>query len=173
MADGTQFVTHKVAGTVSNAVSPVKPLKTAVDATGRMMSNVLGSTSRLLGKNSQPAHEVMFLYARQLTNLGTSRRYQNALKEVIGLALYNVVLHGDEMEGEWHTDVDAAKMPVLGRVVSDLRRAGAKQQDIDNIVWLLSRNGKADLPEEIEKQVSIYKYIYLRLCVRTLRRLTV
>jgi hypothetical protein len=162
--DGSQIMTQKIVGTVGNAVSQVTPLKTVVDSTGRIMSNVLGSTSRLLGKDVRPEHEMMFLYSRQLTNLGTARQYQNAIKEVIGLALYNVVLHGDEMEGKRYTGVDAATMPVLDRVVKDLQMAGAGQPEIDDIVWLLGRNGKADIPEDMEKQVA-FVYIYLCSCL--------
>lgn len=151
--DGSQFATQKVAGTVGNVVSPVKPLKNVVDATGSMVSNVLGLTSRLLGKDVPPGHEVMFLYGRKLTYLGTSRMYHDAVKTVIGLALANVVLHAEDMRDE--KPIDLNTMPVLRRVVRNLEGAGAERPDINDIVWLLGRNGKSDIPEEMETKVRI------------------
>ncbi|XP_022173121.1 uncharacterized protein LOC111035705 [Myzus persicae] len=153
LADGGQYMTQKVVGAVGNAVRPLRPLKRMVDATGNAMSNVIGSTSRLLGKNVERPNEVIFLYSRPLKHLGTSRVYQEAVRTVIGYALVNVILHKDEMKTADETEPDLKKMPVLQSVVDNLTKAGASEDDIDDIVKVLGRNGKQDLPAQIQSQV--------------------
>jgi len=153
VADGSQYATQKVMGAVGNAVGPVQPLKRIVDATGNTISNVMGSTSRLLGKTVEPPHQIIFLYSRPLKHLGTSRAYQEAVRTVIAYALTNVVLHKDEMDKVAATKVNLQGMPVLQSVVENLRWAGASENDIADIVGVLGRNGKQDLPDQIEKQV--------------------
>jgi len=113
----------------------------------------MGSTSRLLGKEVEPPKEVIFLYSHKLKDLGTSKVYQKMVQTVIGYALVNVVLHKDEMEESANRSVDMDKMPVLQYVVDDLENAGASDDDIEDIVSVLGRNGKQDLPEELKLQV--------------------
>ncbi|KAF0764811.1 Uncharacterized protein FWK35_00032361 [Aphis craccivora] len=153
LADGGQYATQKVAGAVSNVVKPIKPLKKMVDATGGAMSNVIGSTSRLLGKPVEKPQDVIFLYTRPLKHLGTSRVYQEAVRTVLGHALYNVVLHSDEFEEAAETKPNLNNMPVLKSVVTKLKKAGATAYDIADIVSVLGRNGKQDLPTAIQSQV--------------------
>lgn len=124
-----------------------------VDATGGAVSNVMGTTSRFLGKQVEKPQDVMFLYTRPLNHLGTSRDYQEALRTVLGHALYNVVLHNDEFEKAAKTKPNLNNMPVLKSVVLNLKKAGATAYDIADIVSVLGRNGKQDLPVEIQTQV--------------------
>jgi len=154
MADGGQYATHKVAGAVGNVVKPIKPLKKMVDATGGAVSNVMGSTSRLLGKPVGKPQEVIFLYPHSLKSLGTSKMYQEAVRAVLGHALYNVVLHHKEMKEVAKTLPDLNELPVLKSVVTNLKEAGAKPFDIADIVYVLGRNGKQDLPVEIQPKVN-------------------
>ncbi|XP_060847783.1 uncharacterized protein LOC132927291 isoform X1 [Rhopalosiphum padi] len=153
LADKGQTATHKVVGAMSNVVKPIRPLKRIVDATGGAMSNMIGSTSRLLGKTLDPPQDVMFLYTRPLKQLGTSRTYQEAVRIVLGHALTNVVLHHDEMEKAAETAANLDTMPVLKSVVAKLKKAGATKDDIADIVSVLGRNGKQDLPVEIQSEV--------------------
>lgn len=124
-----------------------------VDATGGAVSNVMGSTSRLLGKSVEKPQDVIFLYTRPLKHLGTSKVYQEAVRAVLGHALYNVVLHNDEFKEEPETKPNLNNMPVLKSVVAKLKKAGATKYDIADIVSVLGRNGKQDLPIEIQSQV--------------------
>ncbi|XP_025191038.1 uncharacterized protein LOC112591435 [Melanaphis sacchari] len=153
LADGGQYATHKLAGSVGNVVKPIRPLKHIVDATGGAMSNVMGSTSRLLGKSMDTPHDVIFLYSRPLEHLGTSRTYQEAVRAVIAYALTNVMLYNEEMNEAAETPVDLNTMPVLKTVVNKLEKAGATEDDIADIVSVLGRNGKQDIPIEIQPQV--------------------
>jgi len=153
LIDGGQYATHKVAGAVGTVVKPIKSLKKMVDATGGAVSNVMGSTSRLLGKPVEKPQDIMFLYTRPLNHLGTSRLYQEAVRTVLGHALYNVVLHYDEFKEAATTKPNLNNMPVLKSVVVKLKKAGATAYDIADIVSVLGRNGKQDLPVEIESQV--------------------
>ncbi|KAE9544142.1 hypothetical protein AGLY_001831 [Aphis glycines] len=153
LADGGQYATQKVAGTVGAVVKPITPLKKMVDATGGAVSNVMGTTSRLLGKPVEKPQDVMFLYTRSLNHLGTSKSYQKAVRTVLGHALYNVVLHNDEFMEAARTSTNLNNMPVLNSVVNKLRKAGATEKDIKTIVSVLGRNGKQDLPDEIQSEV--------------------
>lgn len=153
IADGGQYVTHKVAGTVSNIVSPVAPLMHIVDAAGGTISNVMGSTSRLLGKTVEPPQDVLFLYCRDLKQLGTSQSYQEMVRMVIGQALFNVVLHKDEMDEAANTQVNLNDLPVLQSVINELEDVGANKDDIAHIISVLGRNGKEDLPLELKPKV--------------------
>lgn len=153
VADGSQYATQKVMGAVGNAVKPMRPLKRIVDATGGALSNVMGSTSRLLGKTVEPPQKIIFLYSRPLKHLGTSRVYQEAVRTVISYALANVVLHKDEMDEAATTTPNLQAMPVLQSVVEKLERAGASDEDLAHIISVLGRNGKQDLPAQIQKQV--------------------
>ncbi|XP_003242289.1 uncharacterized protein LOC100574813 [Acyrthosiphon pisum] len=153
LADGGQFATQKVVGALGNAVRPVRPLKRVVDATGGAISNVMGSASRLLGKTVEPPNKIIFLYSRPLKHLGTSRLYQEAIRTVIAHALTNVVLHKDEMDEAADTPANLGTMPVLKSVVEQLERAGASDDDIADIVSVLGRNGKQDLPVQIKSKV--------------------
>jgi len=157
LAEGSQYATLKVVGGMGNAVKPIQPLKRIVDATGGAMSNVMGSASRLLGKTVEPPNKVIFLYSRPLKQLGTSRVYQEAVRTVIAHALTNVVLHQDEMAEAADTPADLGAMPVLQSVVEKLERAGASDDDIADIISVLGRNGKQDLPVQIQSMVcSVY-----------------
>jgi len=153
MADGGQYVTQKVVGTLGNVVKPLGPLKQIVDATGGAVSNVMGSTSRLLGKKVEPPNEVLFLYSRPLKHLGTSMVYQKAVRTVIGYALSNVILHKDEMKKGDEKSLELKNMPVLQSVVDNLEKAGASDDDIDDIINVLGRNGQHDLPSQIKPKV--------------------
>lgn len=153
LADGGQYATQKVVGAMGNAVSPIRPLKRIVDATGNAISNVMGSTSRLLGKTVEPPKEIIFLYSHPLKDLGTSREYQDAVRTVIAYALTNVMLHKDEMDEVDDTPVDLDALPVLRTVVRELESAGANEDDIDRIIYVLGRNGKQDLPAQIKLKV--------------------
>jgi len=153
LADGGQYATQKVVGAVGNAVEPIRPLKRMVDATGGAISNVMGSASRLMGKEVKPPKKFIFLYSRPLKHLGTSREYQEAIQTVIAHALTNVVLHKDEMKEAVDTPVDLSAMPVLESVVEKLERAGASDDDIADIISVLGRNGKQDLPVQIQSKV--------------------
>lgn len=148
--DGGQYATHKVGGAVGSVVRPVAPLKKMVDATGGTVSNVLGSTSRLLGKPKDAPRSVVFLYNRDLGHLGTSEIYQGAVQMMLGLALTNVVLHQDDMTGE---PGNADDLPMLSRVIHNLKAAGASKEDIDRIIKVLGCNGKRDIPKDIVPKV--------------------
>lgn len=153
MVDGGQYITQKVASTVSNAVGPSGSMKGIVDATGNAVSKVMGSTSRLLGKNVEPPKEVIFLYSHSLKQLGTSKKYQEMVRTVIGYALVNVVLHNDEMKEPDDSSLILENMPELESMLDELENAGASDDDIDDIISVLGRNGKQDLPVEIKSQV--------------------
>jgi len=148
LMDGGQIATQKVVGGIGKILGPVKPLKHMVNAGGGAVSNLLGSTSRLLGKPVRPSHEVIFLYDQPLAKLGTSHQYQLALRTVIGQALFNVVLHPDVMRLPGKP-LDPVTMPVMDLVARALLECGASDQDIEIIVHVLGRNGMADLPEEL------------------------
>lgn len=156
--DGSQFITQKVAGSVASVVSPVKPLKYAVDATGGAVSNVLGSTSRLLGKSVKKPHRVIFLYGRSINSHGTSQAYQEAIRLVVGHALANVMLHPEDMQSGHDEPADLSAMPVLESLVGKLKRSGAPDSDLEAIVKVLGRNGKEDLPSHIEPKVRWFVY---------------
>jgi len=64
-----------------------------------------------------------------------------------------VVLHHDEMEKAAETAANLDTMPVLKSVVAKLKKAGATKDDIADIVSVLGRNGKQDLPVEIQSEV--------------------
>lgn len=152
--DGSQYATHKVAGGIGRLVSPVRPLEKMVNAGGGLMSNLLGSGSRLLGKSVDEPRRVMFLYDRPLEWLGGSQQFRESVYVVLGHVLNNVVLHADDMEDGKRT-IALGRMPVLGRVAKKLKNAGADKQDVETIVRLLGRNGLADLPESLESTVGV------------------
>lgn len=150
--DGGQFATQKVVGGTGRWLSPIKPLQTVINAGGNAMSNVLGTTSRLLGKDVTRPNQIMILYDRPLVYEDWPPFYRETVKTVLGLALSNVILYPDDMAHPDNIRLD--KLPVLQAVVQKLRDAGADQHDIYDLVVLLSRNGLVDLPEQLRNQVS-------------------
>lgn len=151
--DGGQFATQMVVGGTGRLLSPIKPLQTAVNVGGNAVSNVLGTTSRLLGKDVSTPNRVMFLYDRPLVYNDWSPSYREAVKTVLGHALSNVILHPDDMAHPGNIRLD--QLPVLWEVIKELQAAGADEHDVYDLVVLLSRNGRVDLPEELRNQVSL------------------
>lgn len=151
--DGGQFATHMVVGGTGRLLSPIKPLQTVVNAGGNAMSNVLGTTSRLLGKDVADPNHIMILYDRPLVYDDWSPFYRETVKTVLGHVLSNVILYPDDMVHPGNIRLD--QLPVLREVVQKLRDGGADQHDVYDLVVLLSRNGQIDLPEQLRKKVSI------------------
>lgn len=159
--DGGQFATQMVVGGTGRLLSPIKPLQAAVNAGGNAMSNVLGTTSRLLGKDvGQSPNHIMILYDRPLVYDDWTPFYREAVKTVLGHALSNVILYPDDMAHPGNIRLD--QLPVLRAIVQKLRDAGADQHDIYDLVVLLSRNGQVDLPEQLRKKVSRVIYHSVR-----------
>lgn len=148
---GGQKVSHVVGRGLGALTSPVKPLQSLVHAGGGAVSNVLGSTSRLLGRSVTPPHSVIFLYDRPLNNLGGTKEFQETVKVVLGHALSNVIFHSEDMDST--EPIDLKKLTVLRSIAQRLQSAEADNADIYDVVKVLGRNGRADLPKELEKQV--------------------
>lgn len=149
--DGGQKATHVLARGLGAVTSPVKPLQSLVHAGGGVVSNVLGSSSRLLGKPVLPPRSVVFLYSRQLNNVDGPNELVETVKLVLGHALSNVILHSEDMDSE--EPINLKKMSVLHGVAVRLQKANAHERDIYDVVKVLGRNGRADLPDDLEAPV--------------------
>lgn len=162
--DTSQTVSQKVSGTISNLVSPIKPLQSFVDKTGSGFSNVLGTTSRMLGKDVETPPKLVFLYTQTLRYPGHKLDYMDAVKKIIGLALLNVVFHAKELNADKVTDLST--MPMLSSMAKVLREKGADEDDIDDLVTLLGRNGTQDITQEMRGQVCVHILISSRILLR-------
>lgn len=155
--DKSQAVTQKVSGTISKVVSPIKPLQSLVDITGSGLSNVLGSSSRLLGKEVEMPPRVIFLYNQPLRYQDQTQQYMDAVKKIIGLMLINVIWYSAELNAEKVTDLST--MPMLESMAKELKNKGAHDDDIDDLVTLLGGNGRQDITREIRGQVRAYTFL--------------
>lgn len=84
----------------------------------------------------------------------------DAVKSVVSLVLTNVILYPYDMKDNTGS-VALESLPVLNETVGKLRRAGANEQDIRDIVKLLSRNRKQDITRETQDNVRILVLLVL------------
>lgn len=132
----------------------IKPIEGIVDKTCGPISNILGTSSRMLGKTVKNPQEVVFLYGRIHEDLGTSHPYQRIVNEVIGYVLTNVILYPEDMAVD--EPVEIARLPVLSALIANYKTAGATPPDVHHLVKLLSRNGKQDIPKELAERVCVH-----------------
>lgn len=150
IADGSQYTTQQVGRTMRS----IKPIEGLVDKTCGPISNILGTSSRMLGKTVKNPQEVVFLYGRIHEDLGASHPYQGIVKEVIGYVLTNVILYPEDMADS--QPVEIADLPVLSALIANYKAAGATPPDVYHLLKLLSRNGKQDIPKELAEKVRIH-----------------
>lgn len=75
----------------------------------------------------------------------------DAVKRIIGLALVNITQYSAEMNAEKPADLSAT--PNLKSIAEKLKKIGTSEEDIDDLVTLLGRNGKKDIDEKMLEDV--------------------